>query len=525
MNAINTREILNITTDCPTSFELPQSDNTVDGLIIQPKMKTDALAYLCITKDSQSLVEFSGENMVEYTINNILSRYSLYSYLVETIKTFYGDYEESVNALGITYTEHVFRNIQWNTVGETLIIGCAKLGWLFFRKKGCEYRYIRSFCGSKRLGYSCDYINSTDAILNKFRAERCYIKDETHIVFSGYNDEEYWFLYEVDLQTMTVSAFYPIGECCDIQHISSTDGYLVFRPSSRQENHDIEDPHIFWNGQISRCDNTGQEINTMDFGMQKHRGWFPSTAGYGDDRLFNVWYTNDEPSFSELHVLDTQNEKLDVITFENFINIFFNDKGYNLTIIQNNGEALQVYESDILLQKITPVAEIQTTALRSRIRCVGKNHDGILLQIDNTICCISSSGIKNILTGHSFEEYEPNQKDPRIFGLRYLMYDDYYNLMRIYVDVNTMDVVFADKLCFVDSLPVELFDDNGSLDYKRLTCWIRDNNIMQKYYYLNDDIEAFQRHKFHTQPVVDYELPPNQNFWIGNPVGIYPTDE
>jgi hypothetical protein len=97
--------------------------------------------------------------------------------------------------------------------------------------------------------------------------------------------------------------------------------------------------------------------------------------------------------------------------------------------------------------------------------------------------------------------------------------------MRIYVDVNTMDVVFADKLCFVDSLPVELFDDNGSLDYKRLTCWIRDNNIMQKDYYLNDDIEAFQRHKFHTQPVVDYELPPNQNFWIGNPVGIYPTDE
>jgi hypothetical protein len=313
---------------------------------------------------------------------------------------------------------------------------------------------------------------------------------------------------------MTVSAFYPIGECCDVQYLPSTDQYFLFQTSPDHAQYDTDDPHSFWNGQVSVCDNTGQPVKAVDFGKQKQREWFPSMA-YGENGLYHTWYTNDEPAFSEAYILNTKSDELEVFTFENNFNVFFDAGTGSCILIRNSGESLQIYETDFLLRKIMPVAELKTTALRPRIRFIGRTAEGILLQIAGTVYTVSYDKAERTLTGSSFDAYEPKRASAGIFGLRFLKYGDHYDLLRIYADIKTMDIVFADTTLYTESLPRELFDANGLPDYGRISRWIRENGIEQRDYQFKDDVEATLKHKLGIQPTIDYSLPPKQCFWIG----------
>ena len=515
MNPVNSRQILQIDEHCPVRFSLPEQIGYKDGgLIIAPKLRDDTLCYISIRRDSQSIVELCGNRMNEYFVLDILGRYSLYTFFSEEIKTFYSEYPESTGPLGITYSEHLFRNLQWDIVGNALIVGCARLGWFLFRKENNSYLYVRTFCGSNRLEYACSFINCADSILHEFRAERYYIKDENHIVFSGFHKEEYWYLYELDLRSMKISAFYPIGNCCDVQYLPSSDQFLIFQSPVMYGMYDSDNPHKDWNGRISVCDNTGQLLRAVDFRVKAFYPWLLSML-YAENKHYLVWYTNDEPAFSETHILNRETDELEVVTFENFINVFFNAETYTFVVIQNSGKSLQVYETDCSMRKITPVAELETTALRPRIHFIGKTKDEILLQIADAIYSISSDGIENVAVGSSFDEFEPEKSASSLFDRRALIYENYYELLYIYVDTKTRDVVFADTNRYTESLPQEMFDANGSPDYGQISRWIKDNELEWRDYSLKDSIEATRNHKRGSQPQIDYNLPPKWFFWVG----------
>ena len=514
MNSKHYREILKINQDCPNTFSLPAIGHTTDGLLVTPKIYNQKLCYIRLNKQSQAIVELSGSCQSEYAISGVLNRYPIYTFFSEMIKTFYRDYPGCVNSLGTSYAEHLLRNLQWDIIGNTLVIGNAKLGWYLFRREGNEYKYAKSFCGSKELGSANYYINNVDAMLRDFRAERYFIKDENHIVFSCFNEEEYWYLYEIDLHSLNISAFYPIGECYDVQYLHAEDQYVLFGASHEYAWHDLEDRHRFWNGQVTIGDSTGQPIRLIDFGPQKRHVWFSTTAPYRENDEFLVWYTNNEPAYTEVHILDKSLEKFKVITCENFINVYFNTETNSFIVIQNNGDVLQVYETDIALEQIKPIANIKTTALRARIWYIGKTADGILLQIDHSVYCVRTNGIERVVTGHSYDEYEPDKISPCLFEHTTLMYGDYYNMVRMHLEKNTMNIIFAEPSFYANSLPAGLFDSNGLLDFKLVERWMKDNKIERRKYILDDDIHASQNRKFSTQVFIDSTIPPNESFWL-----------
>ena len=513
MNSINKRLISNIgNSQCfHVNHAVPGQDQSSDnGVIVAPKMKAEGLYYLRLKRNSQSLVLLQDNQTNEIVISDIMGRYSLMKFLHETIKVFYNGYPMRRNHLGITYTEHLLRSLQWDITGETMIIGCAKLGWFLFRKENDIYQYISSFCGSGRLGYA-GYINYADAIIRDFRAEKIFILNGGHVFFAGFHQEEHWYLYDLDLQKMKIESFYPIGHCYDVQYLPKAQQFLLFLSS---EKHPMcssdEDPHYIWNGEIAICDSTGQVLRTLQFDPSQCNNWFPNVP-YTEYADSSVWYTDDEAVYSELYILNTRTDHIECFSFDRTADVYFDPVMHNCIILQKTREGFRIFKSDMAFQEVTPFAELKSETILPRIRYLGTTSDGMLLQIDHSVYCLTSDNIQIIVSGQVFEYYEPDPLIPHLFEYRTLMYGDYYNILRVLIDIKTLDFICAEPMRDTTTLlPKELFHANGLPDMNQINNWIRENAIPERTYYRPDEINAFWEHKNHRLPEVDRTLPPKE---------------
>ncbi len=506
------KQVLHIDGGCPVSFALPAEGGYREpGLILAPRIEGDTLRYLSLCRDRQSIASLQGGSVTQIPVGNVLGRYPLYAFLCDTVRTFYSDYPQRLNALGVTCCEHLFGQLRWDTVGDMLLLGCCEIGWFLFRRTETEYRYVRAFCGSYDPRYACAPVPFADAMLREGRVERYFIKGDARVVFAVSRKDGQWYLYETDLREMRIDACYPVGECCDVQYMPSVGKYLLFRPGNAYGWSGAGNRQLMWNGTAEICDQRGKSLQAFDFGTGRYHAW-SAFAPIARSNRYHVWYTNEAPACSALFVF-SRAQGLETTVFENFINVFFNPGTESFLLIQNSGETLQIFRADAALRAFTPVAELRTTALRPRIRLIGETPEGLLLQIGPAVWLVSGGGVSAVAVGAAWEDFEPEKRAG--FRRLYLMYGDFHYVMRMYVDAHTGDILLAEPLYGIGLLPKALCGDDGLPDYGRVTAWIRENGIPLRTYTLEEDIDAQNRHRDGAPSPADRDPSSPQNFWVG----------
>ena len=488
------------------------------GLLAAPKLQDGALCYLRLKTDGQSLVSVRDGAARETAICDVRGLYPVLPFTLEMAKLRFNYDPREKDPAGIPYTERLLRSLQWDVVGQTLILGFADIGWFLFREEEGAYRYVSSLCGTFRIGASGGDFDYADSALRDLRVEKYFIRSADRIRFAGCRNDARWTFFDLDLNEMRVSAFYPLGRCCDVQYLPDRDRFLLFLcASDRVRRRDEEEAHFVWNGRIAVCDGNGQTLHALRFDPRECRDWAPDApqAGAGD---ISVWSTNDEVPGADLYTLDTRTGLLAHTCFGDGENVYYDAETNKAVILHREDGLLRICEADAGLRLTTPCAELETDTAPARIRYLGRSTEGMALLIDRAVFVLTPEGLAPVAAGEPYAAYEPGRAEQSAFRYIDLFFGEFYGTVRLVEDSRTGNLISVEPLRYPELLPAELFRPDGLPDAGRIRGWLEENRIPRRTYEISEEISALvYGRRARTLAETDRSLPPERSFWLGAP--------